>query len=274
MRYAAIIGLNPSKGARSPDLWNSVFSHYGHNIKMVPIDVKKNDLKSLFMKLQNDKYFIGGAIAEPYKKEIKLLLKSNVSKEVKKIGAVNCIFRDKNKKLFGINTDGEASLLSFEKKFGKIKDKKIVLFGLGGAGIAVATYFSNLKNSKLICITRKKSDIKFCKKIKAKWVHLKFTNKYIINADILINCTNLGSNLKKNNMIVKKDLLGKLSKNTVIYDIIYNPRKTLLINESKKLNLSTLNGLDMNLYQAVIAYNKTAPYPKNKKTILKVMQSV
>ena len=40
-QYAAIIGFNPSKTARSPKLWNAVFKHYKKNIKMYPLDVKK-----------------------------------------------------------------------------------------------------------------------------------------------------------------------------------------------------------------------------------------
>ena len=34
---------------------------------------------------------------------------------------------------------------------------------------------------------------------------------------------------------------------------IYNPKKTVLINKSKKLGIKTINGLDMNLLQAHFA---------------------
>ena len=41
-----------------------------------------------------------------------------------------------------------------------------------------------------------------------------------------------------------------------IYDIIYNPKKTVLLKESKKLGIKTINGLDMNLLQAHFAIKK------------------
>ena len=41
-----------------------------------------------------------------------------------------------------------------------------------------------------------------------------------------------------------------------IYDIIYNPKNTILIKKSKKLGIKTINGLDMNLLQAHFAIKK------------------
>ena len=40
-KYAAIIGSHPSKGARSPLLWNSAFKEHKLNYSMVPLDVFK-----------------------------------------------------------------------------------------------------------------------------------------------------------------------------------------------------------------------------------------
>ena len=70
MKYAAIIGINPSKGARSPILWNRAFKYFDHEIRMKPIDVKEDKINDLFEKLNEDKDFIGGAIAFPYKEII------------------------------------------------------------------------------------------------------------------------------------------------------------------------------------------------------------
>jgi len=35
-KYAAIIGANPSNGARSPKLWNAMFKHSSLNYSMIP----------------------------------------------------------------------------------------------------------------------------------------------------------------------------------------------------------------------------------------------
>ena len=44
--------------------------------------------------------------------------------------------------------------------------------------------------------------------------------------------------------------LDKLNLDTVIYDIVYNPVKTVLIQEAQKRGLKTIGGLDMLIYQA------------------------
>jgi len=47
IKYALIIGANPSHGARSPKLWNKVYKSQGSKIRMYPADVKKEKVKNL-----------------------------------------------------------------------------------------------------------------------------------------------------------------------------------------------------------------------------------
>ena len=44
--------------------------------------------------------------------------------------------------------------------------------------------------------------------------------------------------------------LDKLNSNVIVYDIVYNPIKTILIKEAEKRGLRTIGGLDMLIYQA------------------------
>ena len=44
--------------------------------------------------------------------------------------------------------------------------------------------------------------------------------------------------------------LDRLKPDTVIYDIVYNPMKTILIKEAQKRGLRTITGIDMLIYQA------------------------
>ena len=48
-KYAAIIGERPSKGARSPELWNKAFRSDGKKFKMIPLDVKSENVVSCYM---------------------------------------------------------------------------------------------------------------------------------------------------------------------------------------------------------------------------------
>ena len=44
-KYFAILGEKPSQGARSPKLWNKVLKKIKKNERMIPLDIKKKDLK-------------------------------------------------------------------------------------------------------------------------------------------------------------------------------------------------------------------------------------
>ena len=85
-KYTSIIGLFPSKGARSPKLWNRAFKKYGIKNEMVPFDVKIKNLPRLMKYLNKDQNFIGGCVTVPYKERIFKLLKNNITKTSKKIG--------------------------------------------------------------------------------------------------------------------------------------------------------------------------------------------
>ena len=57
----------------------------------------------------------------------------------------------------------------------------------------------------------------------------------------------------------------------VVYDIIYDPLKTTLLKNSEGMGLKTINGLRMNLIQAVLAYSYTNHTVLAKEEIYKIM---
>ena len=52
--FTAIIGLNPSQGARSPLLWNAVFKKHVPSLKMHAFDVEKEKLNDLLSLLDSN----------------------------------------------------------------------------------------------------------------------------------------------------------------------------------------------------------------------------
>ncbi len=275
--YTAIIGLNPSQGARSPVLWNSAFKGYKIKNQMIPLDVNSKKLFKLLTALEKDQNFIGGCVTIPHKERVFEWLKRRLTNSSRKVGAVNCIFRDQAGNLQGTNTDGEAALKSFKKKFGRINNKKIVLIGAGGAGKAVSSYFiaEMLKKSNLTIVGRSKLSEKFSKKIGSKWINFKNISKIDLKEfDTVINCTSIGFNKNKNKSPLLFRQLKNASKKLSVFDIIYNPKITKLISDSIKNNLKVLNGLDMNLRQAVLAFGYTNKKLKKSKKTLEYMLSV
>jgi len=272
-KYAAIIGESPSKGARSPSLWNIVFEHYEFNCKMVPLDVQVSNLNNLLNYLNEDDKFLGGAIAVPYKELVAKWLGDNISAEAKKIGAVNCIYRNSNGNLEGTNTDGEAALVTFKERFGELKSKSVMILGLGGAGKAVASYFSSNAKSTII-ISRSKVDERYAKKINAVWNNWMHIDKIIKSIDIVINCTSIGFGNQELKSPLSNVQISNLNKTSVIFDIIYQPLKTKLLERAKNHGLPILNGLDMNLEQAVLAYQYAVKLNSSPDEIRKIMSKI
>ena len=69
-KYSLIIGEEPSKGARSPKLWNRAYKIHKISNRMYTADVKKKRIKKLIAKLIKDKNFSAAAITNPYKEII------------------------------------------------------------------------------------------------------------------------------------------------------------------------------------------------------------
>jgi shikimate dehydrogenase len=256
--FAAIIGVSPSKGARSPSLWNYVFEHFKNSIKMIPFDVSAESITILMDVLYKDPKFIGGAIAVPYKEVVAMSPVIKLSDEAKLIGAVNALYRNGGD-LIATNTDGEAAIRALEKEVGFLNGKKALVIGLGGVGKAVAVYMkSAVGSSGVVYVTNRSINSKgYARASSLEWVSYDDFDGLLPNIDILVNCTTLGSVEMFGFSPVSIEQLKLLSNTSVVYDVIYNPVKTKLIILAESLGLKTLNGSEMNIEQAALALHKT-----------------
>lgn len=256
--YAGILGSRPSIGARSPLLWNAAFQAHQLSARMFPLDVQESNLTSLLEVLSMDSHFLGGAIAMPYKEKVATWLGKKITPEARKIGAVNCLYRDSEGSLIGANTDGEAALLSMENYFGSVNEKKILLMGLGGAGKAVATYFASAIGKGCLFISNRTPGIgSFDKKFgqSVQWQQWSSLNSILPEIDFVINCTSVGSGLQSSISPLSLTQLKLIRKSAGVFDIIYIPKQTQLLKYSRQAGLSVLNGTEMNLEQAILAFN-------------------
>jgi len=256
-KYAAIIGLNPSNGARSPKLWNAAFVEYGLNCSMLSLDVTSDNILSLLNDLNMDVNFIGGAIAVPYKEVVAKWLDTNITPEAKNIGAVNCLYRNKNGELEGTNTDGEAALRSYESKFGSVNGKTVMILGTGGAAKAVTAYFLTGagERGKVSIVGRSGHGKDFAEYIKADWLEWSMISANLTNVDLIINCTTIGFGDQEEYSPLTSEEIQQCQESTVFFDIIYQPVDTLLQQIARRNRKKTIGGLSMNLEQAVIAFN-------------------
>ena len=275
--YSVIVGTKPSMGARSPELWNKVYRYEKKKVRMVPLDVREEKLEQLFNYLKDDKCCLGGAVAVPYKEKMFDLIKDSVNEEIKAIGAVNCFYRSDTGPLTveftGTNTDGEAALEPIRQQLTERQNLNICLLGYGGAGKAILAFLGRdfKRKHKVNIFNRSPINIKNSKKSSWNSYSLNDLGSFLPDCDLLINATSVGHLESIDVNVVPKKLLAKAKNKMIVYDIIYDPLKTTLLKNSEELGLRTLNGLRMNLIQAVLAYRYTNQTVLAKEEIYEIM---
>ena len=194
--FSVILGINPSKGARSPLLWNKVYEREEKNIKMIPLDVRPENIKAVFELLEYNPKCLGGAIAVPYKETIFKFIEDRLPENIKQIGAINCFYRqkkDSKNKFTGTNTDGEAALDPIQKI---LNDRPITVavLGFGGAGKAILSFLVEYshKENKIYLFNRTKPS-KIDSNIEFKLLNADNLGEKIQSIDLLINTTSVGS---------------------------------------------------------------------------------
>lgn len=274
-----IVGIfgYPIEHTFSPLMHNAAFSALGLDYCYIPFEVRPEDLKSAVESIRalNIK---GVNITVPHKEAVIKYL-DELSKEAKLIGAVNTI-ENKNGKLIGHNTDGRGFIKSLlEDAKTKVKGKKVLLLGAGGAGKGVAVSCALEGASEIIIANRtiKKAE-ELAKYLKRNFKKTKFLSiplerhkisNAIVKTDILINSTSVGLKGKGLLPVSQKEL----HKNLVVYDLIYNPQITPLLKVARMAGLKkAVNGIGMLIHQGALAFQiwtgKKPPVDVMKRAIL------
>jgi shikimate dehydrogenase len=275
--YAAILGLNPSQGARSPKLWNAVFKELRLTSRMIPLDIESSHIQDVLAVLDRDPNFIGGAVAVPYKEVVFEYLFDRLDDTTKKIGAVNCIFRDSRGVLTAMNTDGSGAISSLIAKFGNDSFGRVLVLGSGGAAKAVAAFLSaegGLTDDIVIASRDEAQGRKLAEACQGKWVHWDMISDVVSNIGMVVNCTTIGSRSNIADSPLSEEQLATLPATSVVYDVNYDPCPTTLLKKAKSKGLKNLDGLDMNVEQAVIAFGKALANDLSLTKIRKIMLQV
>ena len=89
-----ILGENPSKGARSPKLWNFVFKKLKIDSIFIPLDIKKDEIPKFIKIFKKEKKFKSFLITNPYKEKI-VRYADHLDKRVALCNAANFVLKKK-----------------------------------------------------------------------------------------------------------------------------------------------------------------------------------
>ncbi len=206
--------------------------------------------------------FQGFNVTIPLKVPIVLFL-SGVDNVANIAGCANTIKVLDDGSLYGYNTDVYGFVEAIPEKFRKeINGADIAILGNGGAARAVGVGISILKAKKIDFYVRNIINAKDT--IDAVRTHFPEVEincrlieslKDLSSYKMLINTTPIGMRSKAMGISpVDEDVVKTMNKSSIIYDIVYNPLKTELINIAKRNGIQTIQGLDMLIYQGAKAF--------------------
>ena len=197
-----------------------------------------------FPLLVADNDFSGLNVTIPYKEKIIPFL-NELDPVAKAVGAVNTIRfirSGAHTVLKGYNTD----VIGFTNSLAPLlqpQHRNALILGTGGASKAVAYALKSL-NINYRFVSRKPNEDSYS--------YQQLTKEIIENYKIIINCTPVGTfpNIDSTPEIP----YHYLSPEHLLYDLIYNPEKTLFCKLGEEQGATTKSGLEMLYGQAVAAW--------------------
>jgi shikimate dehydrogenase len=172
----------------------------------------------------------------PYKEEVLPYLTS-VNEVVQEIGACNCI-KVEGRDLIGFNTDVVGFRNSLEPKL-KPHHTRALILGTGGAAKAIQYVMKQL-GIEFKLISRSKTEDTFG--------YNDINEELLASYPLIINTTPLGMypNVESAPAIPYRYITPE----HFLYDIVYNPEKTVFLQEGEKQGAQICNGYEMLIGQA------------------------
>ena len=250
-RKYALIGdklghtLSPPIHKRLFELRGREFSYELLEIDPAELDGKKAQLRELS----------GYNVTIPHKPAIIAQL-DKLDESAKRYGAVNCV-DTKDGVSVGYNTDCDGFLRSVKNSGGKLSGNTLLL-GAGGVGrmMAIETALAGGRLTMAVLEDFKpqaekvKADI--LEKVPGADVRIvTFDAIPDEHFDTLINATPVGMYPKCDACAVGDEVIERAD---FVFDAIYNPKETLLIQKAKALGKTAVGGMAMLVWQAVSAH--------------------
>lgn len=205
--------------------------------------------------------FNGFNVTIPLKVPVSLFV-NEIDDDANIAGCVNTVKITENKEFYGYNTDIYGFVSAIPKDV-DLSGKYAAILGTGGASRAAAVGLIKKGIQKIDLYTRNIiNSQKAINYLRNQFPAIKFEAKQIQNVrdiskySIIVNATPIGMRgFAMDETPLELNVVNTAKPDTVVYDIVYNPIKTVLLQYAEKCGLRTVEGLDMLIYQAEKAIN-------------------
>lgn len=253
-RVAALLGY-PVGHSVSPAMMNAAMAKLGLNMVYVALEVRPADLPAAIDGVRS-LGLTGVNLTIPHKEAVLPCLDA-VSDDARVIGAVNTIV-NQDGRLIGHNTDGRGFLAALEGY--RLNGKCVVILGAGGAARAVAVTCALQSTGEIVLVNRtRERALAIAERItdltRVKTLALvpdaEELSQIYRRADLVVNTTPLGMEPEPERLPpIDPDVLHP---GMLVYDLIYRPVRTRLLQEAEQRGCRTISGLGMLVYQGALA---------------------
>lgn len=253
----AVIGY-PLGHSLSPILHRTGFKSMNFDGTYEILETKPEELVERIKYLKNNNYK-GFNVTIPLKLPLALFV-DEVDESADIASAINTVIINPDRTMKGYNTDVIGFQRAIPNEY-KVEGKTAGILGTGGAAHAAAVGLCKMGIKSVRFYTRNIPNslelLNYMRRVFPNVQFEAFQIEYIRDlsmVDILVNATPIGMLGHSADMTpVEKPQLATLPENAIVYDIIYNPRKTILLKLAESLGYKTINGIDMFIGQAIAA---------------------
>jgi shikimate dehydrogenase len=234
----AIIG-QPIAHSLSPRMHNAAYQHYQLPYVYLPFEIAPANLEVALMGARA-LGVKGLSVTIPFKEAVLPYL-DYLDPLADKIGAVNTIVFEAGK-LHGYNTDAQGVIVPLINYI-TLKGAEVLIFGSGGAARAAAFAVIDQGANATICARNSLTAEKIIKDLPG----LKYLESNALVSldvyDVIINATPVGMN---NDAPFDLNLL---TSEKIVFDMVYKPRITPLLNRAVEVEAVAIGGVEMLLNQ-------------------------
>lgn len=162
-----------------------------------------------------------------------------IDPRAERIGCVNTMVR-KNEKWYGYNTDYDGFVFTLNHASIDVSNKDCIILGDGASSATVHVALEDLGAKSIIHLSRKTAPF------------YGDAPNYYKTAQIIINCTPIGMYPHNPANLIDITQFTKLEG---VVDLIYNPRRTILLLQAEMMNIPHCDGLPFLVAQGVEAAN-------------------
>jgi shikimate dehydrogenase len=252
----------PVAHSLSPAMHNAAFAELGLDFIYVPFPVAPEALGAALRNL-SALGIVGVNLTIPHKESVLPFLEE-ITEEAQRIGAVNTV-HCVDGRLVGDNTDGRGFYEPLREMGVPVAEQRVVVLGAGGAARAVV--FQLVREGARVTLTNRTQEraerlaqAVYEAGYPADAVQTlpaeDFTGlaDVLADASLLVHTTRVG--MHPDTEALPPVPLHTFHANLCVYDLVYNPVETRLLQEARKRGCRTLTGVKMLVYQGAVAFQR------------------